>query len=556
MLRQHDKGIAEAEKAVALDPNGAGSHNFLSFALRFGGRHEEAVRASEKAVRLDPFPSSIYLRTLAMAYVYTGRYEEAIIAAKKALNRAPNDFLAHVILVDAYCEAGRMDEARAEAEEVLKINPKYSLEHPKKTLPYRNKTDTDRFVAALRKAGIPETPPLPLPDKPSIAVLPFVNMSGDPEQDYLSDGISEQIITSLSKVSNLFVIARTSSFKYKGKEVDIRRVGRELGVRYVLEGSVQKSGDRGRITAQLIDAKSGNHVWAERYDRDLKDIFALQDEIAMKVLTALRVTLTRGEQARIHARGTNNLTAYLKFLKGHDYALRGNPGDNLMARQIFKEVIALDPQYPGAYSMLAWTHIFDISYGSSKSPGKSIKKAAELVQKALALDDSLTPTLAALGRIYILKGQPEKALAEYERAVSLNPNAAGAHAHYGIALIYIGRPDEAIASFKKAIRLNPISPAWFLAGLAASYRMVGRYEESIAAYKRALDGTPDALRAHIGLTATYSMAGRLDEARAQAAEVLRVQPKFSLKRYSKRLRLKDQAEKDRYVDALRKAGLK
>jgi adenylate cyclase len=396
----------------------------------------------------------------------------------------------------------------------------------------------------------------PLPDKPSIAVLPFVNMSGDPEQAYFSDGISEQIITSLSKVSELFVIARTSSFKYKGKEVDVRRVGRELGVRYVLEGSVQKSGDRVRITAQLINAKSGNHVWAERYDRDLKDIFALQDEIAMKVLTALRVKLTRGEQARVHAKGTNNLTAYLKFLKGHEYLMHGNRGDNLLAQQMFEEVIALDPQYPGAYSLLAWTHIFDITYGSTKSPGKSIKKAEELVQKALVLDDSLPPSLAALGQLYMLKGQHAKAIAQYERAVSLNPNAAGAHAHYGGALIYASRPQEAIASFKKAIRLNPISPAWFLAGLAESYRMVGRYEDSISTYKKALDRSPDNLQAHIGLTATYSIAGRLDEARVQTAEVLRVQTKFSLERYAKRSQFKDKAETERLVDALRKAGLK
>jgi adenylate cyclase len=396
----------------------------------------------------------------------------------------------------------------------------------------------------------------PLPDKPSIAVLPFNNMSGDPEQEYFSDGLSEEIITALSKIPNLFVIARNSSFTYKGKSVKIQQVGRELGVKYVLEGSVRKSSDRIRITAQLVDTKTGNHLWAERYDRDLKDIFALQDEITMTILTALRVKLTRGEQARVHAKGTNNLTAYLKFMKGIEYFHAMNRGGNLMARQIFEEAIALDSQYPVACTMLAWTLIMDTRYGSSESPAKSIEEATELLQKSLTLDDSLSTTLTGLGRIYMLKGKYEKAMANYERAVSLNPNAAGAHAHYGGALRRVGRPDEAIASYKKAIRLNPISPAWFFMSLGWSYRILGRYEDSIAAYKKALDRRPDYLVAHIGLTVTYSTAGRLDEARAQAAEVLRVQPKFSVKRSAKRLRFKDKDKEDRYVDALRKAGLK
>jgi adenylate cyclase len=554
--RQYERAIAEGERAISISPNGANYNALLAIIYSFSGRPEEAIELTKKAMRISPIYPAWFLYYLGLSSRLTGQYDQAIEALKSSMKRNPEDIRPYTELVIVYSQLNQSEETQGLVAEILKKRPNFSLKKYAKSRFYKDPSELKRELDALRKAGLPETPPLPLPDKPSIAVLPFVNMSGDPEQEYFSDGISEQVITSLSMVSNLFVIARTSSFKYKGKEVDVRGVGRELGVRYVLEGSVQKSGDRVRITAQLIDAKSGNHVWAERYDRDLKDIFALQDEIAMKVLTDLRVKLTRGEQARVHAKGTNNSTAYLKFLKGHEYLLHFNRGDNLMARQMFKEAIALDPQYPGAYSLLAHTHINDIYLGSSKSPGKSIKKAAELVQKALALDDSLPPTIAALGRIYILKGQHEKAIAEYERAVSLNPNAAGAHAWLGVALNSVGRPDEAIASFKKAMRLSPISPAWFFMSLGLSYRMVGRYEDSIAAYKKALDRRPDALRTHIGLTATYSQAGRLDEARAQAAEVLRVQPKFSLKRYAKRLTFKDKAERDRFVDALRKAGLK
>jgi adenylate cyclase len=414
----------------------------------------------------------------------------------------------------------------------------------------------EQRLEVLRKAGLPEHPPLPLPDKPSIAVLPFVNMSGDPEQEYFSDGISEEIITALSKTPKLFVIARTSSFKYKGKKVDVRTVGRELGVRYVLEGSFRKADDKVRITAQLVDAKTGNHIWAQRYDRDLKDIFPLQDEITMKIIKALRVKLTEGEQARLFGKGTNNLEAYLKHTQAREYLRRGSIDDNVMARQLAQETIALDPDYPSGYRILAMTHVQDIFYGATKSPGKSIEKASELVEKALALDDSNFYSYNILARIYLVKRQHEKAIAQYERALELNPNMADAYALFGMVLNYVSRPEEAIAMFKKAIRLNPMPPFFYLVHLARSYRMVGRYEDSIATYKKVLDRTPNHLITLADLTATYSVAGRLDEARAQAAEVRRVQPTFSAERYAKGWPYKDKAETERLIDALLKAGLR
>jgi len=229
----------------------------------------------------------------------------------------------------------------------------------------------------------------PLPDKPSIAVLPFVNIGGDPEQEYFSDGITEEIITTLSKVPQLFVIARNSTFTYKGKSVKVQQVGKELGVRYVLEGSVRKAGGRVRITAQLIDAATGGHLWSERYDRDLKDIFALQDEITMKILTAVRVKLTEGEQARLYNKGAENLDSYLKVLQGMPYFYRFNKEGNIQARQMFEEAIALDGKNAGAYTMLGWTYLMEVWFGLSESPGKSMGRAAELAQKAHALDDTL-----------------------------------------------------------------------------------------------------------------------------------------------------------------------
>ena len=401
-----------------------------------------------------------------------------------------------------------------------------------------------------------KAPGLELPDKPSVAVLPFVNIGGDPEQEYFSDGITEEIITTLSKVPHLFIIARNSVFAYKGRSVKVQQVGRELGVRYILEGSVRKAGDRVRITAQLIDAATGGHLWSERYDRDLKDIFALQDEITMKILTAVRVKLTEGEQARLYAKGAVNLDSFMKVLQGVPYFYRFNKEGNIQARQMFEEAIALEPKNPGAYTLLGWTYLMEVWFGSSKSPGKSMEQAAELAQKALALDDTLDLPHSLMGNIYLLKRQYEKAIAEDERAVALNPNGADAHAHLGKTLNYVGRPEEAIALLKKAIRLNPIPPNWYLFTLGDGYRLAGQYEEAIPVYKRVLHLNPDDILTHTGLAATYSLLGREEQARAEASEVLRIEPKFSLEYFVKTLPFKNQADTERLIDSLRKAGLK
>ena len=280
------------------------------------------------------------------------------------------------------------EEARAYAGEVLRIVPNFSVERFAKSLPFKDQATNERIIGALRKAGLPGTPPLPLPDKPSIAVLPFVNMSDDPKQEFFSDGMTEEIITALSKTPKLFVIARNSTFTYKGKPVRVQQVGRELGVRYVLEGSVRKAGDEVRITAQLVDAKTENHLWAERYDRDLKDVFAVQDDISMKIITALQVKLTEGEQAHLYAKRTDNIDAYLKCLEAREHLFRLNKDGNILARQRIEEAIALDPGYSNAYSLLGMTHILDIWFKWSKSPKESMVRAFEFAKKALALDES------------------------------------------------------------------------------------------------------------------------------------------------------------------------
>ena len=396
----------------------------------------------------------------------------------------------------------------------------------------------------------------PLPDRPSIAVLPLTNMSGDPEQEYFSDGLTEEIITALSKAGNMFVIARNSTFTYKGKAVKVKQVAEEMGVRYVLEGSVRKVGDRVRITAQLIDALKGHHLWAERYDRDLKDIFAVQDEITIKILTALRVKLTEGEQARMYAKGTDNLEAYLRWLKTRDLFHRLSKDDNVLARKLAEEAIALDPDYAAAYATLGWTHVLDARIGWSDSLKQSLVRAEELAKKALSLDDTLPNARRLQGFIYLMKRQYDEAIVEQERTVTLNPNWADAHAFLGMALVFACRPEEAIESLKKAIRLNPVPPSYYFVKLGRAYRMTEQYEEAIDSYKKALHLSPKNLFAHVELAATYILLGREEKASSAAAEVLRLHPKFSIERYAKGVPFKEQSETERLINALRKAGLR
>jgi len=409
--------------------------------------------------------------------------------------------------------------------------------------------------ASVKVASV-EKMAFPLPDKPSIAVLPFTNMSDDPKQEYFSDGITEEIITALSKVPKLFVIARNSTFTYKGRPVKVQQVSEELGVRYVLEGSVRKDGNNIRIAAQLIDALTGNHLWAERYDRNLTDMFAVQDEITKKIITAMQVKLTEGEQARTAARGTNNLEAYLKYLQARELIGRINPESNALAKQLAEEAIALDPMYACAYSVLAHAHHLDAWLGTSKSPKDSIEKSMELLQKAIILDDTSAEAHSSLGFAFSNTGQHDKAVAEGEKAVALNPNSADSHMKLGKILTFAGRYEESLPELKTAIRLNPIPPNIYLYSLGISYTLMGQYNEAITWCEKAVRREPNSLFARLFLAAAYSRAGRNEEARIEAAEVLRINPKFSLEKFAKSVTYKNQEDVERTVSALRKAGLK
>jgi adenylate cyclase len=406
-----------------------------------------------------------------------------------------------------------------------------------------------------------QTVALPLPDKPSIAVLPFENMTGDPKQEFFTDGFTEQIITSLSKISSLFVISRNSSFTYKGKPVKLKKVSRELGVRYVLEGSIQKSGDRVRINAQLIDAISDQHLWAEHYDRDMKDIFSLQDEIIFKILTALQVNLTHGEEARVWAKGTKNLEAYLNLIQVREILLQGNVAGNARARQLIEETIALDPKYALAYMYMGTTHLQDFLYNmmalnkTTKSPKESLAQAIEWMQKALAMDDTLAEAHARLGHLYLLSLRHEESIVEVDKAMAMDPNSAAAHYYACIIYRIAGKPAEAIPMCKKAIRLEPFAPGAYYANLGMAFFQNGTdCEEAVKACEKALKLAPEGMMINIWATTVFSECGREKEARKSAKELLRINPKFSVEAYIKRIP-QNQKDKDRIAEALRKAGL-
>ena len=395
----------------------------------------------------------------------------------------------------------------------------------------------------------------PLPDKPSIAVLPFVNMSDDPQQEFFGDGLAEEIINALAKLTQIFVIARNSSFAYKGKTVDLKQVGRELGVKYVMEGSVRRDAQRVRVTAQLIEAATGNHLFSERYDRELKDIFATQDEIAIAVVRAVRVNVTSGEQARMTGRGTKNLDAYLKAIQANEQFNLFSRQGSVRAKEFAMEAIALDPKYAYPHAILANAHMLDVWFRFSESPEESMKLADDAAHTALAIEKADPYVLSALANVYMMQRQYERAIVSAERALEISPGSARSQGTMATALLFACRFHEAIPFYEEAIRLDPYPPGLVFRMLGTAYSAIGRHDEALRVLQKALRLNPTDIFTHLGLAIVYVELGREEEARAAAKEVLRLHPKFSLDYFAKAFTLKDQSVVDRRIELLRKAGL-
>jgi adenylate cyclase len=394
-----------------------------------------------------------------------------------------------------------------------------------------------------------------LPDKPSIAILPFVNMGGDPEQEYFSDGITEDIITDLSKMSGLFVISRSSTFAYKGKPVKIKQVAEEFGVRYVLEGSVRKGSDKVRINAQLVDAITGHHLWAERYDRDLKDILALQDEITQKIVRTLRVEVEEAELKRIRRTPTENLNAYESALRGSAELKHHRKSTNAQARQMFERAIELDPEYARPYVSLGWTYFFDWVNYWTQDLRQALERALELAQKAIELDDSYADAYMLLSVVYLYKDrQYEQAIAVAEKAIALDRSNASGYSVLAAILNAAGRPEEVIRLLEQAMRINPRYPADYLFHSGRAHYYMEQYDKAIEVLKRAITRRPNHTFTHLYLAASYVELDREEEARAEVAEALKISPKLRIE--DGWMFYKDKAVEERFNHSLRRVGLK
>ena len=403
-----------------------------------------------------------------------------------------------------------------------------------------------------------ERPPsgLPLPDRPAIAVLPFNNMSGEREQEYFSDGISEDIITALSKLRWLFVIARNSSFTYKGKSVHIKQVAEELGVRYLLEGSVRKSGDRVRITAQLNDVATGSHIWAERYDRDLADVFAVQDQITEAIVAAIEPQIYAAENFRARSKPPNSLDAWDLVMRALWHYWRVTRQDNVVAQALLEKAIAIDPRYGQALSVLATSHMSGVHLGWADL-GSAAPIAERAALAAVEADSEDSWAHNALGSVYFSTRRLEDSLAEFELALQLNPNFSLAQGYYGLALSYCGRWQEAHEAAQRAIRLSPrdpSSPIYY--GIAAYAQFVGRnYQQAIALAREAIRQRGDFTGAYRVLTVAAAMSGQAEVATAALQELRRAQPNISLAWIADQLPWKLDADREHYLEAFRRAGL-
>jgi TolB-like protein/Flp pilus assembly protein TadD len=534
-----ETALTHMERAISLNPSFTDWR--ISCVLATVGQAERAAKIANAHLRADPFALPIARGYLGFAYLMLRRCSDAVGPLREFVSQSPNHSGGRIWLTAAYAHLGQLDDARAQAAQLLRIDPSLAATKSFRKLETFRRPEDDAFVTeGLRKAGLDVAPihaadtarasatALPLPDSPSIAVLPFANMSSDSEHDYLVDGIVDDIITALSHFRWLFVIARNSSFTYKGRAVEVKQVARELGVRYVLEGSVRKEGHRVRIATQLIDASTGGHISAQRFDGELKDIFDLQEKVAASVAGAIAPQLERSEMERARRKPTDNLDAHGYFMRASASMYRWTGEGNDEGIRLLRKAIELDPTFASAYGLATHHYCFRKSYGPwGADREQAVAETATLARRAIEFgkDDAFALCWAAYSLAYVV-GELDDGAAFIDRALALNPNLARAWHHSGWIRIWLGKPDVAIEHLSRAMRLSPLDPAFHAmqAATASGHFFAGRHDEASSWAESALREQPNNLDV-IGLLAmSDALAGRLEKARGGMARLVQKSP--------------------------------
>jgi len=549
-----DQAIEAYEQALARSPSNPDVLIALAFTNALAGHGAMAVQYAKTAMRLNPYPPPHYFSWQGISYYVNERFEEAANLFEQFGGLNPKFFLGYFWTALGQAQLGNMSSAELQRQELLRLRPDFTI----KTVLDQNQAKgvaRKLIIEGARKAGIPEIQSPKLPDKPSIAVLPFDNMSNDPQQEYFSDGITEDLITDLSQVSGLFVIARNSTFTYKGKFVNVQQVGRELGVRYVVEGSIRKQGDRVRINAQLIDVQTGGHLWAQRYDRNLTDVFALQDEVVKKIVSALAVTLNPREQEQLAHSSPVAPEAYDKLLRGLEKFRRFTAETNLEAREYFELAIAIDPAFTRAHDDLALTYAVEAEQQWTNDPERSAQRGLEIANHALTLDNSIREVHFVLSIVYRGLSRFDESIMAARKAINLSPNYADGHTTLALSLNYAGSPQEGLAVITRAMKLNPLRPFFYVWTEGQSYYLQGNYEKAVQLFEHVITTNPQFSAAHKMLVATYIELGRKDDAEWAFEELLTISPEFRISTENIRVPYSKKAVRRRYIESLRQAKI-